>query len=370
MRRFLIWGMGLLVLITGGALTYFYHERHPLVSVVMSTYQRPQLLVRAIESILNQTYPHFELIIINDSPDDLKTTAVLERYKRYDSRIKVIQNPSNQGLIYSLNAGLDRAKGKYIARMDDDDISYPNRLERQVAFMEAHPEITVTGSWVSPVGSDEPYPFQRETDPDIIKIDLYMGNAAISHPSAMIRRAFLEQHRIRYNYDFKSAEDRRFWMDIFEAGGIIGNMPEVLLHYRWHYENPQDYYVSQDVNVKKFKNEVFEDFLGPDFRSNDIACITYEKMVKANKEKNILNQSKFKQKVDATCPKGENIVYHKLWRDLFVFKENNRFCRARIPYECGSVRVKNTEKLTVKWDKWGEESFTKRSDGIWYLDSK
>jgi len=114
------------------------------VSIVMSVYNAQKYLDEAIESILNQTYSNFEFIIINDGSTD-KSLEIIENYAKKDSRIIVI-NRENKGLIYSLNEGIRKANGKYIARMDADDISLPQRLEKQVEFMEKNKNIGICGT--------------------------------------------------------------------------------------------------------------------------------------------------------------------------------------------------------------------------------
>ena len=123
----------------------FFKFSRPEISVIMSTYNREKWLPVAIDTILNQTFKDFEFIIINDGSTD-KTAEVLSNYQRMDKRIRVITNETNLGLIASLNKGLDVAKGKYIARMDDDDKSVLTRFQLQHDFMEKNPSITVTGT--------------------------------------------------------------------------------------------------------------------------------------------------------------------------------------------------------------------------------
>ncbi|EAJ7443814.1 glycosyltransferase family 2 protein, partial [Campylobacter jejuni] len=100
----------------------------------MPCYNRQEYIVDAIESILNQTYSNFEFIIIDDCSTD-NTYEIVKKYAENDKRIIVLKNEKNQGIVYALNRGFSIAKGKYIARMDDDDISLPNRLEKQVEYM-------------------------------------------------------------------------------------------------------------------------------------------------------------------------------------------------------------------------------------------
>ena len=113
-------------------------EKSPMISVIMSTYNRENYLPAAMESILNQTYTDFEFIIIDDASTD-NTAKLLQEYQEKDSRIVVISNPQNLGYNKNLTTGFKLAKGKYLARMDDDDISLPTRFEKQVDFLEKTP---------------------------------------------------------------------------------------------------------------------------------------------------------------------------------------------------------------------------------------
>ena len=129
-------------------ITFIIHVRTPpLVSVVMPVYNRERLVGRAIESILNQTYKNFEFIIVEDGSTD-GTPRVLQNYARKDARIKILSNQQNQGIPFSRQRGLDAAKGKYVAIMDSDDYSVPQRLEKTVAFMEDYPDITAVSGEV------------------------------------------------------------------------------------------------------------------------------------------------------------------------------------------------------------------------------
>src|SRR5918996_2481069 len=113
----------------------------PKVSVVMPAYNAAVYLDEAVTSILNQTFREFEFIVINDGSTD-DTVSILDKYEKSDSRIRVYHQ-ENQGMIAALNRGCRLARGKYIARMDADDISLPRRFERQLEFMEGHPQIGI-----------------------------------------------------------------------------------------------------------------------------------------------------------------------------------------------------------------------------------
>ena len=135
----------------------YFHLRHsdppPLVSVVMPVYNRPDLVGRAITSILNQTMDNFELIIIDDGSDTL-TKSILKQYAKQDDRIRLIYNPKNQGIAYSRQRGADAARGEYIAVMDSDDWSVPDRLEKSLAFMRDHPKVDVMTGGIQAIPKD------------------------------------------------------------------------------------------------------------------------------------------------------------------------------------------------------------------------
>ena len=124
--------------------------KNPRITVLMSVYNGEKYLKEAIDSVLSQTFKDFEVLIINDGSID-KTSKILKTYK--DPRIRIINNKKNIGLTKSLNKGLKLARGEYIARMDDDDVSKPNRLEKQFEFMEKNSKYAVVGSFIEIIDS-------------------------------------------------------------------------------------------------------------------------------------------------------------------------------------------------------------------------
>lgn len=339
---------------------------NPKVSVVMSTYNRESFLPAAIESILNQTFDDFEFIIINDGSSD-KTADILEDYARKDKRIRIITNKENKGLIYSLNVGLDNAKGTYVARMDDDDdVSLPTRLEKQYNFMEENKDFAVVSSWVINPKNHEIWWFHRETDPEKIKMLLYLNVIPISHPASFIRRSFLNQNNIRYNPRYKAAEDRKFWLDILDADGKITTIPEGLLMYRLHSSNPMAYYTNQEASVYKFFHEDILTRFGLDASDSVLnKCELQRKIFKYNQRLNLISQEYLKQHINQNCPpEGSEAVEHPNWSDYFVF-DNNRLCRYLV-YDCAEIEEKTDTLLIIKWDNWGRESFEKK-DNAWIL---
>lgn len=224
--------------------------KDPEVSVIMPTYNRAASLPRAINSILAQTYQNFELIVINDGAKD-NTAEILYHYMLKDKRVKVINHWQNKGIIDGLNDGLHAARGKYIARMDDDDFSYEKRLEKQVEYLTQNPEITLVGSFIAS-GNPEYDQQWSYTNPDETKLMHYLGETPVCHPAIMVRRDFLQENNIKYRYDYIYAEDRPFYGDVLAAGGKISNVPEVLFHFRVHSSNSHEYYSKQDDSCYRY----------------------------------------------------------------------------------------------------------------------
>jgi glycosyltransferase involved in cell wall biosynthesis len=194
----------------------------------MPLYNTAPYLKEAIDSILNQTFADFEFLIIDDASTD-GSVDIVKSY--HDPRIKLIQKPKNTGLTNSINMGLDAARGEYIARMDSDDISLPDRFAKQVAFLDAHPQVGVCGTWVDFIGSQTGTE-RKETDAKAIKNNLFRTNQ-FCHPAVFIRAATLREHGIRFVPALEPAEDYAFWISVSRVAQLV-NLPEVLLHYRIH----------------------------------------------------------------------------------------------------------------------------------------
>lgn len=207
----------------------------PRVSVLMPAYNSEKYVGAAIESILNQTFTDFEFIIINDGSTD-NTAKIVRDYAKRDQRIKFTDNKKNRGLIAVLNQGLDLCSGEYIARMDSDDISRPERFKLQVEYMDAHPDVAVVGAWIKRFGpsikSDDVFKYPSE----LKLFDLLIYGSQMAHPTAMIRTSVLREHKIYYNPEYKYAEDYDLWMQIAQYAPIH-NLQTILLDYRWHDTN-------------------------------------------------------------------------------------------------------------------------------------
>ena len=201
----------------------------PLVSVVLPVYNGQLFLKEAINSILTQSYTNLELIIIDDGSKD-KSTLVVKSYS--DKRLRFFKNRINRGLPRTLNRGLKLAKGKYIARMDQDDISMPERLVTQVNFLESHPQVGLVGSAIKFLDADSDVKFYL-TDFESIKCGL-LFSTQFAHPTVMLRVSSFKKNNLWYDPFFeKGGEDYDLWVRSSKHFPIT-NLDVVLLHYRLH----------------------------------------------------------------------------------------------------------------------------------------
>jgi GT2 family glycosyltransferase len=198
----------------------------------MPVYNAEAYLAEAVESILGQNYRDFELILLDDGCTD-GSTAIMGHYARMDSRVRMIRAP-HAGLVAALNEGLACAQGRFIARMDADDLALPDRFSAQVEALRTRPHLAVVGSHV------------EEIDQNGRRMGLYIApvgdravarvaeqSSPVAHPAVMIRRTVLEALG-GYRPEFDSAQDYDLWLRILDAGFEIDNLPRVLLRYRSH----------------------------------------------------------------------------------------------------------------------------------------
>lgn len=205
--------------------------KKPFISVLMPVYNGEKYLRESIDSILNQTYQDFELLLINDASSD-STESIILSYQ--DKRIAYIKNEQNLGLIKTLNKGLDLAKGDFIARMDQDDIANPERFAKQVVVFERNPEIGVCGTWFTCFRDDLPQKMvQHHQENERLKIDL-LTLCVIGHPTVMLRKKAIAGYR--YDENFQAAEDYELWSRLIKVTQFY-NIPESLLQYRLHHSS-------------------------------------------------------------------------------------------------------------------------------------
>lgn len=213
-------------------------DANPKISVVMPVYNGEKYLAEAIESILAQTFIDYEFIIVNDGSTD-NTLNIIEEYMQKDNRIKVIKL-KKVGLVNSLNIGIELAKGEYIARMDADDISMPERFQKQVDYLDENYKISILATYIEAIGYDKERKLKLEdwfnntinTDNQLERI---IRNCPIAHPSVMMRSDFAKKEK--YSLGYQAMEDYELWMRAVNKGYKIRVVEEKLLHYRFYDES-------------------------------------------------------------------------------------------------------------------------------------
>lgn len=194
----------------------------------MPVYNAEQYLEEALESILNQTFTAYRFLIIDDGSVD-GSEGIIKKIK--DERVQYIKHASNQGLIATLNEGVELATGEYLIRMDADDVAHPVRFEKQIAFMDANLGIAISGTGFSVIGSD--YTIKHPENAEECRIKL-LQNTVLAHPSVIIRREAIIKNKLRFDDKALHAEDYKLWTDAAIADLKIANLPDILMKYRIH----------------------------------------------------------------------------------------------------------------------------------------
>lgn len=253
----------------------------PKVSVVMSVYKEPlDWIQESIDSILEQTFIDFEFIIINDNPERTELYGFLEDNRVKDNRIIIINNEQNIGLTKSLNKGLDCAQGKYVARMDADDIALPTRFEKQVNLLDLRADVGVCGSHIHYFGSSDLICGYPETDGDMY----WFLKSNMAHPAVMIRKSVL--NGIYYNPRFVVSQDYALWIRLYEEGVVMYNIQEVLLRYRKSAgqisskSNSVQKKLSIGLRVRAFNHYCNENNIGLKIEENGITSMTISEIIK------------------------------------------------------------------------------------------
>jgi glycosyltransferase involved in cell wall biosynthesis len=198
------------------------------VSVIMPVHNAGPYLQNAVESILSQTFQDFEFMIIDDGSTDGSQDVIRSLS---DGRIKFVQNNRNCGVAATLNKGLDMALGDYVARMDADDVSRPDRLQSQLLLMEKKSNLGICGAWVKTCNSQgKGHVIRPPSDSETLRSFIIFNNPVI-HPVVMMRRSMLEKYKLRYDQSCLAAQDYEFWARCLHYFDFE-NIKRVLLTYR------------------------------------------------------------------------------------------------------------------------------------------
>ncbi len=310
------------------------------ISVLMPAYNAAKYIEEAINSVLNQTFIDFEFLIIDDGSTD-NTADIIKEYS--DSRIKLVQNEENKGLIFTLNKGLDLAQGKYIARMDADDISKPQRLQKQFDFLEANPNVDILGTAFNFL--DTIYEIHHPEYNEDIRIKLLDDNA-FAHPTVMMRTESLRKNDLYYKSEYKHVEDYQFWTQAAMHKFGLANLDEVLLLYRQHeLQVTSANYEEQQYSKNTIRFEYLKHYFGNRLSDNELMnvldsdgidlvsyTILLNKLGKLNKQENIFYDKYFDKYLD-------NLIYRKVAINKISVTIND-ICR--IIFNNVSLHIKRT----------------------------
>lgn len=306
-------------------------DEEKLVTVLMTVYNRLSVK-NTIESILGQTFKDFTLLIVDNASTD-GTYELLLDYQKKDDRIEVVRNDRNRGQTYSLHKGMELAKGKYIARIDADDLMHKERLVKQVEFLEKNEDYGVCGSWVQFITDDDKLAFViKTTTSDLGLRTMQRVACGIYHPAVMMRKRVLEQNGIHYDPNIAMAEDYDMWRQILQCSKGI-NLPEVLTYYRRGDSNDSEKHrtVTHREDFMVRKKVCSEEFPGKEYMTKIIATEEknkkhiyeffnvyrlYKKYLKKNISKTDSNYQIIIERIKSRML-GEFVVYNKaMWSCL------------------------------------------------------
>lgn len=339
-------------------LCHYFGVFNPKVSVVLPTYNRAQLLVRAIDSVLNQTYQDFELIVVDDASTD-ETASVLQKYEKLSSKIKVIRLKENQGVSVARNLGNEAAQGKYIAILDSDDIFKPHYLETAVHFMETHPTVTIgvpirTGYYEN---KESPLLAQPEFYFNFPIYDFFEGNS-MGNLGIIFKRNFMKKHKVRYKNEYTCGEDYDFWVQMIVKGAQIAQIESegalVVFRHCGGLSATGNCQASM-YKAKTFLREkigYFSNTMPVDF------CDALKKLLALfpnvfldSEKENALNR----------CPLPTEPCFkiqHSVWSDYVCFDQNLLDVYRKQNNDKAQLLVyEPKKKIKLKWYKWGEEEF-------------
>ena len=253
-----------------------------MISIILPAYNAEKTIGEAIQRIIDQTYKDWELLIINDGSID-GTKTVIQSY--HDPRIKYFENEGNKKLIYTLNRGLELATGEYIARMDADDVALPERLEKQVRFMDMHPDVVASGCGMYEfIEARTIRTVPCEVNPKRIKVLLF-NTSPIYHPTAIIRNSVVQDNNIRYDSSALHVEDYMLWYTLSKYGSL-SNINENLLNYRLSETQVSNKYSKEQLNNKNVVRKlIIKDFLSSlqIHWNEDVSIINFIKVIEDKK---------------------------------------------------------------------------------------
>ena len=332
----------------------------PEITVLMPVYNQQQFLDESIQSILNQSFADFEFIIINDGSYD-KSANIINQYSKLDKRIIIINNSENLGISSALNIGIKKSKGKYIARMDADDISLRNRLQEQKFFLDNNLETGVCGTYSEILLQNGKKKIQKHPlRHDDLKTRLIFS-VPVSHPTVMMRSNVLKKYKIFFNENLKEVQDYDFWIK-FAKYSNFSNIGKVLLKYREHFDsisykgNALDNFDNRFKEVKFCFSQILSELninnnerldklhfiisYNKFIKNNDVILEELDnyflKLINSNINKKVFNNSSL---INLLMKKILIVFYYKIKKrkikDIILFLFKSRFLKYLIRYKLG-----------------------------------
>lgn len=210
--------------------------KQPLISVIMPVYNAGNYLVESIESILEQSYKNFEFVIVNDASND-NSLKILKKYKKKDKRIRLYSFQRRQGVSHTVKYAIDRARGKYLARMDADDVAYNYRLEKQLRYLLRHPKTVAIGAQCKLINKRGQVIGEKLFPTEFKDIYSYIFKfVPVQQPTLMINKKRLPKDFVYYEDGMNTAEEVELFFKLFKYGKVE-NLPTHLLYYRIHDKN-------------------------------------------------------------------------------------------------------------------------------------
>jgi hypothetical protein len=203
----------------------------PALTVLLPAYNAQPTLAAAISSLMRQTFRDFQVVVLDDGSTDA-TPDIVQAFARGSARVRLSRTEQNQGIVATLNRGLDEADTPWVARMDADDLALPKRFELQTAAAQAFPAAVVIGGQAIYMGARSG-PLRVPLSPASIKARLPSDNPLV-HPTVLMNKAWLATRNLRYRPEDQLAEDYGLWLQVAEHGGQMANLPDTLLRYRVH----------------------------------------------------------------------------------------------------------------------------------------
>lgn len=283
----------------------------PIVSVAIPVYNREELIVETIESVLKSTLKDFEIVLVDDGSTD-NTLAVLQQYAQKDDRIRVVPLPKNKGVSNARNVAQNSARGKYIVVLDSDDLLFPRHLEKMVRAMEENPSFdvlkprfTTQMSEHFPMGPSN-YTLIKNEDPYPACLFFYScyGNSGV-----IIRRDFIVKNRIRYDKRFVIGEDWDYWLSCVFAGVKMGALKDTLIFVRRHYSlsYSEAWRTGKDGDgIKQKVNNRFHATLPGKYRyTSEETCQLMAEYIKYNEKHNLVEHKTLQKYGDQICPQNK-----------------------------------------------------------------